>query len=91
MPPKGHKVASTATTKSPEARTRNTRRKRAAETPPEEPIAQKKNRGAKRATAEEVHDEPANDPPAEAPRRRGRLARTANSKIEAPPGIFYAP
>lgn len=90
MPPKGRKAAATAATTLSEATTRSTRRKRAAEAPPEEePITQKKTRRTKKATAQATIDEPANDTQAEAPKRRGRLAKTALGPTEAPSGMSY--
>ena len=90
MPPKGRKAAATAATNSSEATARSTRRKRAAEAPPEEePITQKKTRRTNKATAQASTDEPANDTQAEAPKRRGRLAKAAHGPTEAPPGMSY--
>jgi len=94
MPPKGRKVAAAAAAKSSATTTRSTRGKRAAEAPPEEePVTQKKTRGTKKATAESLVDEPQNDTQAEAPKRRGRPAKTTSSSsiTEAPPGMFHQP
>lgn len=92
MPPKGRKAAKATATKLSETTTRSTRRKRVAEVPPDEaPITQKKTRGARKATAQETVDEPANDMQAEAPRRRGRSAKTAHGPTEAPSGTSHTP
>jgi len=92
MPPKGRKVAAKAATKLSETTTRSTRGKRAVEAPPDKkPSTQKKTRRAKKATTQEIADEPANDTQAEAPRRRGRSAKTIHGSTEAPPGMSHTP